>query len=114
MDSEKPGTAALEWMAMPPYPPKTKEELSVADGEESEPAMVLQMQDITASVEVRPIGDGRELALVVSDGRSRVEITGRLGRRSEGAKYGAQRLATSALDYAVGLLVLDLPSAAEE
>jgi hypothetical protein len=60
-------------------------------------------------VEARTTDGGREFILILTDGYTRIELTGGVGGRTEAAVFGAQRIATAALDYAAGLAMFALP-----
>jgi hypothetical protein len=83
----------------------------MAEGEQPKPAtMVMDLRDVNGHVQSRGEGDEREYVIVLNDGHSHLElISGQGGGRHTAALFGAQRLATIAIDYAVGLLGLDLP-----
>jgi hypothetical protein len=85
-------------------------EVSMSDGERFRPVnLLLDLRDVKAWVESRTAGESREYVLVLTDGYARVELTGGLAGRNEAAVFGAQRIATAALDYAAGLAMFDLP-----
>ena len=80
------------------------------DGERLGPVnLLLDLRDVKAWVESRITGESREYVLVLTDGFARVELTGGVASRHEAAVFGAQRIATAALDYAAGLAMFDLP-----
>jgi hypothetical protein len=75
------------------------------------PTLLLDLRDIQVSVASQETDGQRDLALILTDGQSRVELTGGLSGSSEAAVAGAQRLASGALEYAVGLAMLAMPEA---
>jgi hypothetical protein len=85
-------------------PLSNRRDLSMTDDERPEaPALVWDLRDVTGSIECRWVGGERECLIVLTDGRSRLELTSTLSRRNEAAVCGAQRVAVVAMDYAAGL-----------
>jgi hypothetical protein len=82
----------------------------MAEGEQSKPAtLVMDLRDVNGRVESRGDGHEREHVIVLSDGQSSLELISGQGGRHTAAVFGAQRVATIAIDYAAALSVLSLP-----
>jgi hypothetical protein len=85
--------------------------MATTEPQRDRPVILFDLRDVKAWVETRTAGEATEYLLVVTDGFTRLEMTGGLGGRSSASVFGAQRVATAALDYASGLAMFNLPDA---
>lgn len=82
------------------------------NGDDASVVIALDLRDLQAFTERDGDDDEVEMVFVLTDGHSRIELTGGVSGHSQDAIQGAQRLAQAALDYAVGLALLAIPDQA--